>query len=153
MQPRLFLRGLGPIARSRLPAKLGRPHEAVRGSMVQLWYGNRALHYECWIRHRLAVIELGLHFEADPLTDLRLLSAFRAKAARIRKLLGPTVRIEEWDRGWARVWEPVPLATLDEELQRTLGERLGRYIAALEPILRDELPADVSWRLEPAPGS
>ena len=118
--------------------------------MAQLWSGNKQLHYEAWIRDRLGVIELGLHFEADALTNARLLAAFRARERAIGRALGPDVRIESWDKGWARVWEPVELAILDSRFLDRVAARIGVYVAALEPILRAELPADVAWT-EPRP--
>jgi hypothetical protein len=114
--------------------------------MAQLWSGNKQLHYEAWIRARLAVIELGLHFEADALTNARLLAAFRARERSIRRTLGPEVRIEGWDKGWARVWEPIELATLDAAFLERVGGRIASYVTALEPLLRAEVPSDVAWR-------
>lgn len=118
--------------------------------MAQLWSGNKQLHYEAWIRERLGVIELGLHFEADVLTNARLLAAFRAHEKPIRRALGPEVRVESWDKGWARVWEPVPLATLDESFLDRLAARMTAYVTILEPLLRAEVPSDVVWT-EPRP--
>ena len=120
-------------------------HFTAWSHMAQLWSGNRQLHYEAWIRDRLGVIELGLHFEADALTNARLLAAFRAHERAIGRALGPEVRVESWDKGWARVWEPVELAILDSCFVERVGARIGAYVAALEPILRAELPADVAW--------
>jgi hypothetical protein len=114
--------------------------------MAQLWSGNKQLHYEAWIRARLAVIELGLHFEADALTNARLLAAFRARERSIHRTLGPEVRIEGWDKGWARVWEPIELATLDAAFLERVGGRIASYVTALEPLLRAEVPSDVAWR-------
>jgi hypothetical protein len=113
--------------------------------MAQAWSGNRLLHYELWLRSRLRVLEIGLHFEADPLTNARLLAAFRAHERSIRRALGSEARVEPWDKGWARVWEPLQLEPLDEDFQRRVSGRLGRYVKALEPILQMELPAGVAW--------
>lgn len=113
--------------------------------MAQFWSGNKQLHYEAWIRDRLGVIEVGLHFEADALTNARLLAAFRARERTIRRALGAEVRIEGWDKGWARVWEPIALAPLDTALLERVGLRIAAYVSALEPVLRAELPADVAW--------
>jgi len=113
--------------------------------MAKLWSGNRQLHYEAWIRDRMGVIELGLHFEADTLTNARLLAAFRAHERAIRRSLGEDVRIETWDRGWARVWEPVALMTLDRPFLHRIGDRIAAYVTALEPVLRAEVPSDVEW--------
>ena len=125
-------------------------HATAWSYMAQLWSGNKQLHYEAWIRERLGVIEVGLHFEADALTNARLLAAFRARERAIRRALGAEVRIEAWDKGWARVWEPVALATLDRTFLDRVGQRIAAYARALEPILRAELPADAAWT-EPRP--
>jgi len=113
--------------------------------MAQIWSGNKQLHYEAWIRERLGVIELGLHFEADALTNARLLAAFRARERAIHRALGADVRIETWDKGWARVWEPIDLATLDRAFLELVGNRISAYVNALEPLLRAEVPADAPW--------
>jgi hypothetical protein len=113
--------------------------------MAQLWSGNKQLHYEAWIRERLGVIEIGLHFEADALTNARLLAAFRARERVIHRALGADVRIETWDRGWARVWEPVALVPLDQVFLEQIGGRVASYMTALEPLLRAEVPAGVAW--------
>ena len=120
-------------------------HATAWSYMAQLWSGNKQLHYEAWIRERLGVIEVGLHFEADTLTNARLLAAFRARERAIRRALGAEVRIEAWDKGWARVWEPVALVTLDRSFLEQVGARIASYVRALEPVLRAELPADVPW--------
>ncbi|HYV21384.1 MAG TPA: hypothetical protein VEN31_01905 [Candidatus Bathyarchaeia archaeon] len=125
-------------------------HATAWSYMAQLWSGNKQLHYEAWIRERLGVIELGLHFEADALTNARLLAAFRARERAIRRSLGADVRIEGWDKGWARVWEPVALVTLDGSFLDRIAVRIAAYVTALEPVLRAEVPADVAWT-EPRP--
>ena len=95
----------------RIAADFPTIRSAAHSNMAKLWSGNRQLHYEAWIRDRLGVIEVGLHFEADTLTNARLLAAFHASERAIHRALGADVRIEKWDRGWARVWEPIELAT------------------------------------------
>jgi hypothetical protein len=127
------------------PADFPRLKASAYSYMAQLWSGNKQLHYEAWIRDRLGVIELGLHFEADPLTNARLLAAFRAHERTIRRALGTAARIEAWDKGWARVWEPIELAPLDSAFLERIGLRIAAYVRALEPVLRAELPADVRW--------
>ncbi len=127
-------------AMTSAPRGLGPYRMRAFWSIAQLYTGNPNLHYEVWRRARLGVIELGLHFEADPLTNARLLAAFRARAKEIRESLGD-VAIEEWDKGWARVYESLPL---DTDADRC-AERLAAYVRVLEPILREELPDDVPW--------
>jgi hypothetical protein len=128
-----------------MPAAFPSIHSTTHSYMAQLWSGNKQLHYEAWIRERLGVIEIGLHFEADALTNARLLAAFRARERGIHRALGADVRIETWDRGWARVWEPVALVPLDQVFLEQIGDRVASYMTALEPLLRAEVPADVAW--------
>jgi hypothetical protein len=134
--------------RTSLPADLRGFQWSASSWMAKAWYGNRALHYEIWVRGSAKVVEIGLHFEADELTNARLLGAFRMRAKDVKRSLGTDARIEEWDRGWARVWEPFPFATPD--IEDRVRERYCAYVRALEPILRDELPSDVAWRVPAA---
>ena len=120
------------------------PHHRATGFMVKLWSGNRDLHFECGVYRRRGVVELGLHFESDDITNLRLLGAFRARSKAIARSL-PGARIEAWDKGWARVWEPIPLEPFDDAFAGRVTERLARYVRVLEPILEAELPADTPW--------
>jgi hypothetical protein len=144
MKPGECLRRVGPLVRERVTPALREFHYESIAFMAKLWYGNKDLHYEIWSRARLGTIEIGLHFEADPLTNARLLGAFAANSKAIRRALGGA-RIEEWDRGWGRVWEPLPHRKPDEQLAIELGQRIAAYVTALEPILRRELPLDVAW--------
>ena len=133
--PRAVADGLGEAAL---------PHHLVTSHMVKLWSGNKQLHYECGVYLHRKVIELGLHFESDPMTNARLLGAFRGHEKAIARRL-PTARIEAWDKGWARVWEPIPFQPFDERFSTQIVKKLARYIRVLEPILEAELPADVRW--------
>jgi len=114
--------------------------------LVKIHFGNQKLHYEANHQARSQTIEVGLHFEADRFTNARLLGAFRVHERKIERAL-PGARLEEWDKGWARIWEPIEYEGLDAALQREVAGRLARYIKVLEPMLRDELPADVPWTL------
>jgi hypothetical protein len=130
-----------------LAAELGdgaAPHSSATGWMVKLWFGNKDLHYECGVYARRKVIEVGLHFESEALTNQLLLGAMRVHAKALARKL-PGARIEPWDRGWARVWEPIPLEKLDAELSDRVTRTLAAYVRVLEPILEDALPANVRW--------
>ena len=150
LDSRTFLRGVVDLVQEEISADLSPIHSTAYSYMAQLWSGNKQLHYEAWIRDRLGVIEIGLHFEADALTNARLLAAFRARERAIRRALGADARIETWDKGWARVWEPVGLVTLDQAFLEKIGRRIAAYVTALEPLLRSEVPSDVAWS-EPRP--
>jgi len=143
MQFRECLKRVRPLVRERLAEDL-RDFHWEASFLAKLWFGNHALHYEITPRERVGTIEIGLHFEADPLTNARLLAAFTANANAVHRALA-NARMEHWDRGWCRVWEPVPYRRPDPELAKELASRLAAYVTALEPILRRELPTDVAW--------
>lgn len=148
MESRTLLRGLPAYVRERVAPRSREFQTAPGFSLLKIYYGNRDLHYEANVRARLRTVEIGLHFEADDLTNARLLGAFRTHERAIHRAL-PDARLEEWDKGWTRIWEPVGYEALDAALRDDLADRLARYIRALEPILRAELPADVPWDLAP----
>ena len=139
----VFLRDLPRAVAADLDGRAA-PHQLVMHSMVKLWFGNKDFHFECGFYERRKVVELGLHFESDAITNLQLLGAFRAHRKTIAKRI-PTARIEEWDKGWARVWEPMELGPADAALGKVVAKRLATYVRVLEPILEDELPADARW--------
>ena len=120
------------------------PHHSATGWMVKLWFGNKDLHYECGVYLHRRVVELGLHFESDAFTNQLLLGAIRARAKTITRRI-PTARIESWDKGWARIWEPIPLQSFDAGYSAQVTKTLAKYVRVLEPILEDSLPADVRW--------
>ena len=120
------------------------PHYVAMSYQVKLWFGNKDLHYECGVYLSRKVIELGLHFESDTMTNLQLLGAFKARSKAIARRL-PDARIEAWDRGWTRVWEPIPLARFEPAFSREVAARFARYVKVLQPMLEADLPADVRW--------
>src|SRR5258708_16050107 len=116
--------------------------------MVKLWFGNKDLHDELGVYAHRKVVELGLPFESAPLTNLVLLGAFKAHAKTVARRL-PAARIESWDKGWARVWEPIPLRPFDERFGAQVTKTLPRYVRVLDPILEEPLPPDAPWTTYP----
>ncbi|HEY8731925.1 MAG TPA: hypothetical protein VIN69_08105 [Candidatus Limnocylindria bacterium] len=137
-----FCKGLPRAVAAELGAAA--PHDVATGWMVKLWFGNKDLHFECGVYLHRKVVELGLHFESDALTNQLLLGAVRGRAKTIARRL-PAARIESWDKGWARVWEPIPLQAFDPAFSARVTKTLATYVRVLEPILEDSLPADVRW--------
>jgi hypothetical protein len=138
-----FCKGLPRALANELGANAA-PYHLATGWMVKVWFGNKDLHYECGVYLHRRVVELGLHFESDAFTNQLLLGAIRTRAKTVARRL-PTARIESWDKGWARVWEPIPLQTFDERFSADVTKTLAKYIRVLEPILEDSLPAEVRW--------
>jgi hypothetical protein len=138
-----FCKGLLRAVTAELGERMP-PHHLALNYQVKLWFGNKDLHYECGVYLSRKVVELGLHFESEPITNLQLLGAFRARSKAIARAL-PEARIEAWDKGWTRIWEPIPLAAFDAAFSDHVAKRFARYVRVLEPILEAELPADVRW--------
>ena len=138
-----FCKGLPRAVADQLGSAAA-PHSSATGWMVKLWFGNKDLHYECGVYLHRKVVELGLHFESDAFTNQLLLGAIRGHVKTIARRL-PSARIESWDKGWARVWESIDLAPLEPKFKAQVTKRFTRYVRVLEPILEDELPADVRW--------
>jgi hypothetical protein len=150
---RPVFRALPALMRAELPAELRDFQWQATSWMAKAWYGNKLLHYEIWVRDRARVVELGLHFESDALTNARLFGAFRARAKQIARALGADARIEEWDKGWSRVWQPYAIADVDDGYATMIKARFVQYVRALEPILREELPNDVEWKTTRSPAA
>lgn len=139
-----FLLPIPGLVKAKLPKALQSLITAKGFALIKIFYGHPKLHYEVALRAKAKVVEVGLHFESDGLTNAQLLGAFRMHERAIRKAL-PDARLEEWDKGWTRIWEPVSYEKLDTVVQRAVVARTVAYIRTLEPILREELPAEVEW--------
>jgi hypothetical protein len=105
--------------------------------LVQFYYANSLLHYEV-VTHgeRRGLLELGLHFESrNPDENARLLTGFMQHLFEIKAELGDQVEAEMWDKGWTKVYETIPLETMNEAYLDRVAERLARMIGVLQPIL------------------
>lgn len=144
MNERSFLQAIPALVKAKLPKALQGIRTANGYALIKIFYGNPKLHYEVAVRAKVTLVEVGLHFESDGLTNAQLIGAFRTHERAIQKAL-PAGKLEEWDKGWTRIWEPVEYETFDGALQREVVTRVVSYIRTLEPILREELPANVDW--------
>jgi hypothetical protein len=139
-----FLNGLPEITRPLLPAKLqGFQVRFPYRSLLQLHYGEPALHYEVgqvpqrpgW---RAQGWELGFHCESrDHHLNRLLLDGFRRHLFEIKSVLGEGIEAEMWDRGWTKIYEVSAGDKLTAAYQEQLGRRLSEIIACLHPIFVD----------------
>src|SRR5205823_4553681 len=115
--------------RPLLPDELRGFDSRQRWSIVQLWYGPSArVHYEVGMHRRIERLEVGLHFEADHDTNLRLLDHFQDNLIVAKASVSEWVEAEPWDRGWARVYEMLPLEPLDDGYVDLAADRMARMI-------------------------
>jgi len=125
--------------RALLPEERRNFQTHFRWSLVKLYYGSLAVHYEAWVQRKTGRLELGLHFEVAAQQNQALLSALALRAPEIVAQLGPQVEMEQWTKSWTRIHQGLPLGPLNEELVHTAAQRLAQIIMVLQPML-EEVP-------------
>lgn len=107
----------------------------VRYQLAQFWWGaDRSIHYEIWVHERHLRLELGLHMESTPDRNRALYASFSSHLIEIQAQLGDTIWLEEWDKGWVRLYETVPLFPLDDARVYAVAGRLTEIMECLQPI-------------------
>ena len=117
-------------------ARAGRPVRShVRSRLAQFWWGtDPSVHYELWVHDRTAQLELGLHFESTPARNQALYAAFGSHLLEIHTQVGDSLWLEEWDKGWTRLYETQPLQPLDEARVFAVSARMIEIMECLQPI-------------------
>ncbi len=134
-----FFDGIVTELQRGLPPEWQGFHAQRRMQMLKLWYSEPRLHYEVWPVSGRDMIEIGLHFEADPATNLALLSWFDPHVVRFKAALDGAVELEQWTSSWGHLFHVVPAPTLDAGLQTRIGRWLTRLIPLAEPELQAAL--------------
>lgn len=116
--------------------KQGNPvRNRVRSHLAQFWWGSdSSVHYEVAMHERAGRIELGLHFESNPARNKSLYVGFDRYLLEIQHTLGDGMWLEDWDRGWVRLYETQPLRPLDEARVYALAGRFCEIMECLQPI-------------------
>ena len=144
MRIRNFLASVYDDLPKRLPAPLREHDWQLQPSRLQISFHRPRVHYELRVRHKARCLEIGLHFQGEREENERWAEALAASAQEIQAQLGPGVELEQVTRRRIRLLETLPLSgdptqpisrALTEELIPQVAERLGRFIAVLEPIL------------------
>ncbi len=136
-----FMRALPDAVRPKLPKKLQSFKVNLRSWLVQFHYGQPLVHYEVvTLGERRGLLEIGLHFESRTSGEnARLLDGFMQHLIEIKAELGDQVEAEMWDKGWTKVYETIPLETLNATYLDRVAERLAKMIVVLQPILQQLL--------------
>ena len=137
MKTKEFLQTLTDLVRQQLPPELTdfQVHPRVT-SLTKLYYDRASVHYEVWIQKGRGIVELGLHFEDEPESNFRYLELLMGHYDEIRSSLGEAVELQQWDRGWCRAHETVPLQPLSDDFLVEVSLKLSDYVRTLEPLLR-----------------
>ncbi len=107
---------------------------------VQFYVDDPRYHYEVSrVAPRLGDgLELGLHFESKkPADNHALLAGFDARLVEIKDSLGDGAVAELWDRGWAKVYEVLPLEPYSESYLQTVAARMAVIVGVLHPIYQN----------------
>ena len=137
MKSREFLEILPEMVRQQLPPEFGDFQViSTMSTLMKIHYGVPTVHYEVWIQRRKKQVEVGLHFEGDRESNSTHLEMLRQRATDIRSALGDAVELEEWDKGWTRAHQTVPLEPLNDDFLVEVSFTLSGMIRTLEPILR-----------------
>jgi hypothetical protein len=121
------------VARA-LPIELrGFEHRRVAGVM-KFHFGRPETHYEAWYHRSQRRVEVGLHFEGTRRLNEAGLEFFRAHMVEVKGSL-PNSELEPWDRGWTRLYETFPAASLDHEALAATARRVADYMVTLQPLL------------------
>ena len=129
-----FFQALPSQVAGALPIELrGFEHRRVHGVM-KFHYGRPETHYEAWYHSGQGRVEVGLHFEGSRLLNEAGLEFFRARMVEVKGGL-PLAELEPWDRGWTRLYETFPAASLDHEALAATARRVADYMITLQPLL------------------
>lgn len=138
MSPGDFLRALPEQITPRLPEELGQLHSRQHWSLLKLWFGaDHRIHYEVGFHRRIGLLEVGLHFESDPASNARLLDFFLEHLIVPKLEVSERIEAEQWDRGWSRVYEMLPLVPLNAGHVDLVSDRVVRLISCLQPLLEE----------------
>lgn len=131
-----FMKAIPDATRVHLPPALSDFRWQSRPWLVKIYYGAPSLHYEVSSFSHRNLLELGLHLEnRDSSVNTQLLDYFDARVVRIKAELGQQVEAEQWDKGWAKVYETLPLEPLERPYLERVATRLAQLIVYLNPIL------------------
>jgi hypothetical protein len=136
IQPASFIAAVAREVKEHYAAEGREPHGHARSRLAQFWWGPvAAIHYEIAVHDRAFQLELGLHFEASPTTNRQLLQALNPHLLEIQEALGDSIWLEDWDRGWTRIYETQPLYPLDDTRVMAVAMRLVEIMDYLQPLL------------------
>jgi hypothetical protein len=131
-----FLNLVAQETLAALPTPLRTFRTWKRYTLVQLYYRQRKIHYEVWVRGgNVRALEIGLHGEADAATNTRLLATLYAHMFEIHEALGERVEAEQWTKSWTRLHELMPYEKLDAPTAHLAAQRLAKIICVVQPII------------------
>src|SRR5258708_15911635 len=82
-------------------------------TILQLHFGNPAVHFELQPQPSRGRVELGLHFEGRPEANDAAAAFVAQRAPELIPRLGPRWELEAWTASWRRLHRTFPFEVLD----------------------------------------
>lgn len=147
LAPAAFIKQVATAVKERLSTRISPLNTEVRSRLAKFWYGpDGSVHFELWLHDNTAQLEIGFHSEASAERNRALYVALDKCLMEIQKELGTSIWLEEWDRGWIRLYETQRLWPLDDVRVEEVAGRLSEVIRAIQPIYEAIAPSLVSVR-------
>ncbi len=120
---------------AQLPSTLPRPNRRVMWTILQLYYGDPAVHFELQPQVARGQVELGLHFEADADTNELRAGLLAEHTIPVLGTLGPGWELEAWTVSWRRLHRVFPFERLTADLGREVAGEFARLLETLHPMI------------------
>jgi hypothetical protein len=124
------------------------PHRKLMWTILQLHFGEPAVHFELQPQPSRRIVEVGLHFEGPAEKNDAWAAALSRNAAGLLGELGPEWELEAWTASWRRLHRVFPIQALTASFAREIAAEFARAIAILGPIVEGGLPQPGSSRGE-----
>ncbi len=136
LQAREFLFLCEELAMKAVAPELRPPERKLMWTILQMHYGDPAVHFELQPMPARSQVELGLHLEG-PLEKNDAWAAMLAeRACELLPALGEGWELEEWTASWRRLHRVFPFERLTRELASEVGAALARAVEVLGPAMR-----------------
>lgn len=134
LKAREFLFACEDQAMAALPADFPRPERRVMWTILQLHFGDPAVHFELQPQPARGIVELGLHFEGPLEVNDAWAARISADAVRIMAALGEGWELEEWTASWRRLHRTWQFERLDAALSQEVAASLAGALVVLHPL-------------------
>ena len=133
--PGAFVRAVAAEVVKRIGKASPPLNTEVRSRLAKFWYGpDPSVHYELWLHENTAQLEIGLHAESAAERNRAIYAALDRCMVEIQSELGASMWLEEWDRGWVRLYETQRLWPLDPSRVEEVASRVCEVMAVVQPI-------------------
>lgn len=135
LKARQFLFACEEQAMAALPADFPRPERKLMWTILQLHYGDPAVHFELQPQPSRRQVELGLHFEGPAEANDAWAARMAGRASELIAALGAEWELEVWTASWRRLHRVFAAEQLTGELAGEVAGQLARALVTLQPLI------------------